>query len=216
MKRAPGIVVGAVATMAILLVSSQGCSTKWLQGDGESQSGQAAGKKDGEGFPNMSGGDRGNELSGFSANPSEERLAQSGFKASLSPSEQNARHRAELTKAERAALEAGLEDVFFGYDQWSLSDAAMQSLHHDAEWLKNHPGARFEIEGHCDERGTADYNVVLGEKRAKAARSYLIELGVGTKQLTTVSYGKERPFCAEHSELCYQQNRRGHVLLHAK
>ena len=89
----------------------------------------------------------------------------------------------------------------------------MQSLSHDAEWLKEHASTAMQIEGHCDERGTADYNVVLGDKRSKAARGYLIELGVNPKQVTTVSYGKERPFCLEHSESCYQQNRRGHVLL---
>jgi peptidoglycan-associated lipoprotein len=92
----------------------------------------------------------------------------------------------------------------------------MNALNRDAEWLKAHPGAVMKVEGHCDERGTADYNVVLGEKRAKAAKSYLVEMGVSPKQLAIVSYGKERPFCAEHDEACYQQNRRGHMLLSAK
>jgi peptidoglycan-associated lipoprotein len=161
----------------------------------------------------MSGRGPTSELSGFSNNPSEERLSQSGFTTSLPPSDLSARRRAELTHEERAALEAGMQDVFFGYDQWMLSEAGMRSLSHDAEWLKEHARATMQIEGHCDERGTADYNVVLGDKRARAARSYLVELGVNPKRLTTVSYGKERPFCLEHSESCYQQNRRGHMLL---
>jgi len=109
-----------------------------------------------------------------------------------------------------------LQDVFFGYDQWTLSDAGMEALNHDAQWLKEHPRALMKVEGHADERGTADYNLVLGEKRAKAARSYLIEAGVGPKQLAVVSYGKARPFCTDPSESCYQQNRRGHVLLNVK
>ena len=71
----------------------------------------------------------------------------------------------------------------------------------------------MKVEGHCDERGTAAYNLVLGEKRAKAVRNYLVELGVGADRLSIVSYGKERPFCNERAESCYQQNRRGHLVV---
>jgi peptidoglycan-associated lipoprotein len=157
-------------------------------------------------------------LSGFSQNPSEERLtqAQGGFATSLTPSDLSARRRAELTKEEKAALEAGLQDVFFGYDQWTLSSVGMETLNRDARYLKDHPGAVLKIEGHCDERGTSDYNLVLGDKRAKAARSYLFEAGVSPKQVAIVSFGKERPFCFDHEESCYQQNRRGHMLLGTK
>jgi peptidoglycan-associated lipoprotein len=127
-----------------------------------------------------------------------------------------ARQRAELTKEEKAAIEAGLYDVFFAYDQWTVPDVGMESLNQDAVYLKDHPGTVLKIEGHCDERGTSDYNMVLGDKRAKAARSYLIESGVHPKQVMIVSYGKERPFCFERDEACYQQNRRGHMLLEKK
>jgi peptidoglycan-associated lipoprotein len=71
----------------------------------------------------------------------------------------------------------------------------------------------LKVEGHCDERGTSAYNLVLGEKRAKSARNYMVELGVAPKQLSVVSYGKERPICAEHAESCYSQNRRAHVAI---
>jgi peptidoglycan-associated lipoprotein len=164
-------------------------------------------------FPSVSGDSTNSELSGFSQNPSEERLSQSGFVASLSPSEPNVRRRAELVKEkeERTTQEASLEDVFFSYDQWNVSDAGMLALNHDAGWLKEHPGTVMTIEGHCDERGTAAYNMVLGDKRAKSARAYLIELGINPEQVATVTYGKERPFCSEHDESCYQQNRRGHM-----
>jgi peptidoglycan-associated lipoprotein len=156
------------------------------------------------------------ELSGFSQNPSEENLSHGSGIASLSSSGMSARQHAELTKEEKAAIEAGLQDVFFGYDQWTLSEGGMEALNRDAKWLKEHPGAVMKVEGHCDERGTSDYNVVLGEKRSKSARNYLVELGVSPKQVAIVSYGKERPFCMEHDESCYQQNRRGHVLLTVK
>lgn len=153
------------------------------------------------------------ELSGFSRNPSEERIAESGYLGALTPSDIAPRQHAELTKEEKAAVKAGLQDVFFGFDEWTLSRAGMAALNHNAAYLKNHPAALLKIEGHCDERGTADYNMVLGDKRAKAARNYLVELLVKIEQLAIVSYGKERPFCLDRDESCYQQNRRDHMLL---
>ena len=206
---------GLVAAMGLVLLVGQGCSMKWLQSDGET--GAVSAQNDANpNFPGMAKGGSGGGLKGFSQNPSEERLGKGGDIASLSSSGMTARQRAEITKEEKAAIEAGLLDVFFEYDQWILSDAGMHALNHDAEWLKDHPGAVMKVEGHCDERGTADYNVVLGDKRAKAARSYLIESGVTPKQVAIVSYGKARPFCTDPAESCYQQNRRGHVLLNVK
>lgn len=190
--------IGVVTAMGLILLIGQGCSMKWLQSDGESES--ASGQK----------------LTGFSKNPTEERLGKGGDIVSLSPSVMSVRQRAEITKEEKAAIEAGLQDVFFGYNEWALSDTGMEALNIDAQWLKDHPGAVMKVEGHCDERGTADYNIVLGDKRAKVARSYLIESGVATKQVAIVSYGKARPFCTDPAESCYQQNRRGHVLLKVK
>src|SRR6185312_6287372 len=176
---------GAVMVMGLALLSNQGCNTKWLQSDGEGKAESGSSK-----LPNMSGGGSSNELSGFSRNPSEERLAQGGYSTALNPSGFSARQRAELTKEERAAVEAGLQDVFFGYDQWTLSDAGMEALDHGAAYLDNHPGAVLKIEGHCDERGTADYNMVLGDKRAKAAQNYLANVRVKLQQVVIVSYGK--------------------------
>jgi peptidoglycan-associated lipoprotein len=202
----------AVVVIGTVLIFGQGCSSKWWQSDGDMADSQ---------IPRISGGGSsgssgsGGELSGFSQNPSEERLQAGGGLASVS-SGMSERQRAELTKEEKAAIEAGLQDVFFAYDQWTLSDAGMNALNRNAAWLKAHPGAVMKVEGHCDERGTGEYNLVLGEKRAKAARSYLVDMGVSSKQLGVVSYGKERPFCAEHDETCYQQNRRGHMLLSVK
>jgi peptidoglycan-associated lipoprotein len=213
---------GAVAVIGMVLIAGQGCSSKWWQSDGETGTaetgtGQGTNSQSANSqFPEISRGGSTGELSGFSQDPSEERLQHGGGIASIASSEMSERQRAELTKEERAAIEAGLQDVFFGYDQWTISDSGMNALNRDAEWLKAHPGAVMKVEGHCDERGTGEYNFVLGEKRAKAARSYMVELGVNPKQLAIVSYGKERPFCAEHDETCYQQNRRGHMLLSVK
>ncbi|MDF0674350.1 MAG: OmpA family protein [Nitrospira sp.] len=205
---------GALMVMGLILLSNQGCNTKWLKSDGEAGSESGSAK-----LPSMSGlgsiGSSG-ELSGFSRNPSEERLTQGGYSTALNPSGLSPRQRAELTKEEKAAVEAGLQDVFFRYDQWTLSDTGMEALNHDAAYLKDHPAAVLKIEGHCDERGTSDYNMVLGDKRAKAARNYLAEAGVNPKQMAIVSFGKERPFCFDRDEPCYRQNRRDHMLLTTK
>jgi peptidoglycan-associated lipoprotein len=119
----------------------------------------------------------------------------------------------EIRAEQAASAAAGLRDVFFAYDSWSISEEGRQALSRNAEWMKSTPSALVKVEGHCDERGTSAYNLVLGEKRAKAARNYLVELGVSANRLSVVSYGKERPACTEHAESCYQQNRRGHLVL---
>ena len=215
---------GAVMVMGIVLLSNQGCNTKWPKSESKGEPGSGSvgttlppisgGNSSGDTkLPALSGESSSGELSGFSRNPSEERLAQVGDSGALTPSEVGRRQRAELTNEEQAAVEAGLVDVFFGYDQWALSDAGMAALDHGAVYLNNHPGAVLKIEGHCDERGTADYNMVLGEKRAKAARNYLADVRVKLQQVAIVSYGKERPFCLDRDESCYQQNRRDHMLL---
>ena len=168
-----------------------------------------------------SGGLRGfDSVSGGKA-PSEERLGGGGtMLAKVEPSESTARQiediRREQAKEQAASAEAGLQDVFFGYDSWTITEEGRQSLMQDAQWIKGNNSALVKIEGHCDERGTLAYNLVLGEKRAKAVRNYLVELGVGANRLAVVSYGKERPFCNERNENCYQQNRRGHVVVRSK
>ena len=172
----------AIVVLGTVLILGQGCSSKWWQSDGDTADGQ---------IPRISGGGSSGELSGFSQNPSEERLQAGGGLASVS-SGLTERQLAELTKEEKAAIEAGLQDVFFAYDQWTISDAGMNALNRNAEWLKAHPGAVMKVEGHCDERGTGEYNLVLGEKRAKAARGYLVDMGVSSKQLAIVSYGHLR------------------------
>lgn len=117
-----------------------------------------------------------------------------------------------------AAINTGgyLKDCFFDYDKADLRDDARAALAADAEWLKKYRSVQFLIEGHCDERGTSEYNLALGDRRSNAAKEYLISLGVDASRIKTVSYGKERPFCTESTEDCWQKNRRGHFLATAK
>ncbi len=103
----------------------------------------------------------------------------------------------------------GIEDVFFSYDQYDLSDASMGTLTKNARILKE-AGVTVMVAGHCDERGTIEYNIALGEKRAKAARDYLVSLGVGADKLKVTSYGESRPFSNGHGESDWAQNRRAH------
>lgn len=101
-----------------------------------------------------------------------------------------------------------LADVHFGFDQAALSDEARATLEKHALWLQSNRAMRVRIEGHCDERGTVDYNLALGEQRARAARDYLVSLGVAADRLSTVSYGKEKPLDAGHDEGAWGRNRR--------
>lgn len=109
-----------------------------------------------------------------------------------------------------------LQDAYFDYDQSELRDDARSALAASAEWLKKYPTIQFLIEGHCDERGTNEYNLSLGEGRANAAKDYLASLGIDSSRIRTVSYGEERPFCSEETEECWQKNRRAHFVITAK
>jgi peptidoglycan-associated lipoprotein len=212
---------GSVLVMGIVLIGMPGCSKKSVQSGGDSQSTQGMAKggtdssKSGVGsFPDTGVQSGGGGLRGLDKNPSEERLGSGTMLAKVDPSGSAGRQMDEISRAEQAATAAaGLRDVFFAYDSWVISEEGRQSLTHDAEWMKSNLNALIRVEGHCDERGTVAYNFVLGEKRAKAARNYLVELGVAANRLSVVSYGKERPSCDEHAESCYQQNRRGRIVV---
>lgn len=218
--------------LGLALIGLPGCSKKSVQSGGDAQSSQSAisktapdamdasssdGMRDGSAtnFPDtsLSGRDTSTGLRGLDKNPSEERLGSGGtLLAKADPG--TARRQLDDIRAEQSAsAAAGLRDVFFGYDSFAISDEGRQALARNADWIKSNPGSQLKIEGHCDERGTSAYNLVLGEKRAKAVRNYLVELGVAANRLGIVSYGKERPFCKEHAESCYAQNRRGHVVV---
>jgi peptidoglycan-associated lipoprotein len=105
-----------------------------------------------------------------------------------------------------------LKDVHFAYDSYELDGSSRDVLAANAEWLKENKRARTEIEGHCDERGTVEYNLALGAKRAKSVKDYLVSLGISSDRLTTISYGEELPLCRDASEQCYARNRRVHFV----
>jgi peptidoglycan-associated lipoprotein len=106
-----------------------------------------------------------------------------------------------------------LKDVYFDFDRYDLNADARTILRGNADWLKSNPRARVEIEGHCDERGTGEYNLALGAKRAQAVREYLTSLGIDGARLSTISYGEEIPICKEQSEECWRQNRRARFVI---
>jgi peptidoglycan-associated lipoprotein len=105
-----------------------------------------------------------------------------------------------------------VKDAFFDYDKADIRPDAQQALMADAAFLQQHPNIRFTIEGHCDERGSTEYNLGLGDRRATAAKAFLVQQGVSADRIRTISYGKEKPFCNSHDEQCWQQNRRGHLV----
>ena len=111
---------------------------------------------------------------------------------------------------------APLKDVFFDYDKSNIRDDQKAALNDNAGWLKANGGAKVLLEGHCDERGTAEYNLALGERRAKAVKDYLIAAGVAADRVSTISYGKERPFVLGHDESAWKWNRRGHFVLQGR
>ncbi|MGA6985960.1 MAG: peptidoglycan-associated lipoprotein Pal [Terriglobales bacterium] len=105
-----------------------------------------------------------------------------------------------------------VKDIFFDYDKYDIRAADQGSLQGDARFLQQHPNIRITIEGHCDERGSTEYNLALGTNRADTVKNALVQAGVGGDRIKTISYGKEKPFCTESTESCWQQNRRGHFV----
>jgi peptidoglycan-associated lipoprotein len=106
-----------------------------------------------------------------------------------------------------------LQDIHFDFDKYAIRPRDAQALDGDARWLRANPRDLLLIEGHCDERGTGEYNLALGDRRATAAMNYLVAQGISERRITIISYGKERPLCREHDEACWSTNRRAHFLV---
>ena len=105
------------------------------------------------------------------------------------------------------------EDIFFDFDKSTLTPAAQDNLMKKAAWLRANANATVTIEGHCDERGTNEYNLALGDRRADSAKAFLVDLGIAASRLTTISYGEERPLCPQKTEECWAKNRRAHFVV---
>jgi peptidoglycan-associated lipoprotein len=110
-------------------------------------------------------------------------------------------------------FDKGVKDAYFNYDKADIRTDARDALSQTAQFLRSNPQMKVVVEGHCDERGSTEYNLALGDRRAASAKQYLVSLGIPADRLETVSYGKERPFCSASTEECYQQNRRAHFVL---
>lgn len=105
------------------------------------------------------------------------------------------------------------EDIYFDFDKSNLKPAAQENLLRKAEFLRANPDITVTVEGHCDERGTNEYNLALGDRRAESAKSFLVNLGISASRLTTISYGEERPLCTQQNEECWARNRRDHFVV---
>ena len=106
-----------------------------------------------------------------------------------------------------------LSDIHFGYNDYTVQPQDSSVLRSNATWLQAHPNANVQVEGNCDERGSEEYNIALGAKRAQAAKDYLTTLGISSSRISTISYGKELQVCQEHEESCWQRNRRDHFVV---
>jgi peptidoglycan-associated lipoprotein len=114
--------------------------------------------------------------------------------------------------SEEELFAENVKDIYFEYDKGDIRGDQQGALEGDISFLKQHPNVRFTLEGHCDERGSTEYNLALGDTRANAVKNALMQGGVSASNVKTISYGKEKPFCTEHAESCWQENRRGHFV----
>ncbi len=157
------------------------------------------------------------------AEPMEEEMAVEDTAAQQAAEDAAARREAELAKmsdAERQRHEAAMmaeearmrafveENIHFDFDKYDLKPKAMMILDEKAAFLREHPEVRVLVEGHCDDRGTNEYNLALGDRRANSAKNYLVRSGVADSRITTISYGEEQPLCMEQAESCWWKNRR--------
>jgi peptidoglycan-associated lipoprotein len=153
-------------------------------------------------------------ISAFVAcNPGATRAPDELFKSeepAEAPAEESMKAPAEAKPVQQVKkpVKLSLETIYFGYDRFDLTDEARPVLAEHAKKLKENPGVKILIEGHCDERGTIEYNLALGDKRASAVKEYLVNFGVDPGRISTISYGKERPVSAGHSEESWAWNRR--------
>jgi peptidoglycan-associated lipoprotein len=126
------------------------------------------------------------------------------------PAADNSPRKPDVSSTNIATFEQGMKDVLFDYDKAEIRSDMAATLQANANWLKQNPNVRFTIEGHCDERGSEEYNLGLGDRRANAVKEYLASQGIAANRMNTISYGEARPGCSDQSEACFERNRRAH------
>jgi peptidoglycan-associated lipoprotein len=173
--------------------SSSNSSSGMMAGGAGSGNGGSIGSTDRDVIGNGSTG-------GFNANPFDGGNAESNG-GSQDPRLQTYRATAEL------------KDIHFNFDQYDLDSNSKKVLEENATYLKSHQNMKVEIQGHCDERGTNNYNIALGERRAQSTKNYLVTQGVDSSRVSIISYGEEKPFCSDSNENCWHQNRRAHFMV---
>ena len=119
----------------------------------------------------------------------------------------------EISLSDEQAFAKNVKDIYFDYDAYEVRAADQSVLQSNAAFFKQHPNIHFTIEGHCDERGSTEFNLALGDNRASSAKNALVQAGIPASSIRTISYGKEKPFCSESNEQCWQQNRRDHFVI---
>ena len=119
----------------------------------------------------------------------------------------------EVSLTEEQAFAQNVKDIFFDYDAYTVRPGDQSVLQANVNYLKQHPNIHFTVEGHCDERGSTEFNLALGDNRASAAKNAIVQLGIPAASIRTISYGKEKPSCTESNEQCWQQNRRAHFVI---
>jgi peptidoglycan-associated lipoprotein len=133
--------------------------------------------------------------------------------ARVTVSQGNTQQPSEISLTDEQAFAQKVKDIYFDYDAYTVRSSDQAVLSADAAFLKQHPNIHFTVEGHCDERGSTEFNLALGDNRASAAKNALVQLGIPAASIRTISYGKEKPVCTESNEQCWQQNRRAHFVI---
>lgn len=153
-------------------------------------------------------------LAGCSSSKTKPVGAENGGGSKLGESGQGASSLKQLQSGTLGSQNGGpLSDIHFAFNAYTIEPQDGAVLKSNAAWLEQHPTSNVQVEGHCDERGSEEYNIALGAKRAQAAKDYLETLGISSTRISTISYGKELPLCTEHTESCWAENRRDHFVV---
>ncbi len=151
--------------------------------------------------------------SGTAGKQEKEGLAAEGFEEAPLAAEDLGNEEARLATLDENSLRQILQPIYFAFDSSALSETALRTLERNAAWLRQHPDWKVRVEGHCDERGTSEYNLALGARRARRVKEQLVRLGISPERIETISYGEERPVDPGHDEAAWSKNRRAEFVL---